>query len=338
MFMGKSPTIVVIGASAGGVEAIRFITARLPADFAAAVFIVLHVGAHKSQLPSLLNQEGPLPAVHAKNGALILTGHIYIAPPDHHLVIEPGHMLLTKGPRENWARPAVDPLFRGAAQAYGPDVIGVILTGGLGDGTAGLHEIKERGGITVVQDPNDAADPGMPRSALRHVSIDHCLPLARIPELLVRLVARKDAGILLDPTHPASARKRRQGMTADYKLDQPVAVTCPDCGGALRQTERGSLTQFTCHIGHVYTAEVMMAAQFAAMEWTLGATMRSINERAALCGQMADKARTNDDTFAAARWDAAAREARERTIVVRRLLEEEWTHPGDDEIAEPSGA
>ncbi|MBV1800401.1 chemotaxis protein CheB [Siccirubricoccus sp. G192] len=236
----------------------------------------------------------------------------------------------------HWARPAIDPLFRSAARAYGSEVIGVILTGGLNDGTAGLYEIEQRGGTTVVQDPDDAVSPSMPRSALHHVAVDHCLPLAQIPTLLAGLVAKRDAGALLAQPRPAPARRRGQEMTAEYKLDQPVAVTCPDCGGALRRTELGTLTQFRCHIGHVYTAEVLVAAQFAALEESLEAAMRSLSERGELCRQMADKAQAAGNASTAMQWDAAMREAKERTVVLRQLLEKEWTHPTDREALEAS--
>lgn len=186
--MGRVPGIVVIGASTGGVKAIGVLAAALPADFAAAVLVVLHIGAHKSVLPWLLNRRGLLPARHPEDRDPIRPGHIYVAPPDHHLLVEPGHVRLSRGPRENWARPAVDPLFRSAARAYGPGVVGVVLTGGLNDGTAGLFEVKQRGGLTIVQDPADAISPSMPRSALRHVAVDHCLPLVDIPTLLAELV------------------------------------------------------------------------------------------------------------------------------------------------------
>ncbi len=321
--MEAAPAIIVVGASAGGVEAVRFLAAALPADLRAAVLIVLHIGAHRSELPWLLNQSGPLRAVHAASGDPIQAGRIYVAPPDHHLLVEPGCVRLTKGPRENWARPAIDPLFRSAARAYGAGVIGVILTGGLNDGTAGLYEVKQRGGTTVVQDPADAASPGMPRSALDHVAVDHCLPLPRLPGLLASLVAGKDAG----QTQPAPAKPQGKEMTAEYKLDQPVAVTCPDCGGALRRIELGTLVQFGCHIGHIYTAEVMVAAQFAAMEVSLAAAMRSLSERAELCRQMAERSHAAGGTAVGAQWDKATGEARERAAALRQLLSAEWVHP-----------
>ena len=330
--MVTARTAIVIGASAGGVEAIRFLAAELPADFPATVFVVLHIGAHPSQLPWLLNQTGPLRAVHPKDGDPIRPGQIHIAPPDHHLLIEAGHMRLTRGPRENWARPAIDPLFRSAARAYGSDVIGVVLTGGLNDGTAGLYEIKQNGGITVVQDPVDAAHPDMPRSALKHVPVDHCLPLAQLPELLARLAAER--AVHPDQT-PSSARKQGKEMTAEYKLDQPVTVACPDCGGALRRMELGTLIQYGCHIGHVYTAEVMVAAQFAALERSLAGSMRSLSERGELCRQMAEKCHAAGDPVGAAQWDTAMREAKERAVALRRLLEKEWIHPDSLEVLEP---
>lgn len=316
--MSNAQAIIVIGASVGGVEALRALAAGLPADLPAAVFVVLHIGAHQSELPDLLNHAGALPAIHPQNGDTIHSGHIYVAPPDHHLTVEPGYMRLTKGPRENWARPAIDPLFRTAAHAYGANVIGVILTGALNDGTAGLYEVKEQGGTTIVQDPADAMNASMPRSALAHVAIDHCLPLAGMPQLLVRL-AHERAAPSLD--QPALTTSRGQVMTANYTHEQPVAITCPDCGGALRRTELGSLTQFRCHIGHVYTAEVMMEAQSAATEQSLEAAMRSLRERTELCRQMAEKAQAANDPSALTHWQAANGEARDQATVLQKLLE-----------------
>lgn len=333
--MDKSSAVVVIGASEGGVAALCSISAALPANFAAAVFVVLHIGAHKSELPRLLNQLGPLRANHPRDGDPIRPGTICVAPPDHHLVLEHGHVRLTRGPRENWARPAVDPLFRSAARAYGPAVIGIVLTGGLNDGTAGLIEIKRCGGTTIVQDPGEAVNPSMPRSALHHAVIDHCVALQDIPSLLAALVTARDPDALVELAGSAAPERGRKAMTAEYKLDDPVAVTCPDCGGALRRTELGTLTQFRCHIGHVYTAEVMVAAQFAALEWSLEAAMRALSERGELCRQMAEKAAADSDL--APQWMAAMHEAKERTGALRHLLEKRWAHPGNTEPFIPSG-
>jgi two-component system chemotaxis response regulator CheB len=178
---------VVIGASLGGVEALRELASMLRPDIPAALLVVQHIGPRQSFLPALLSKAGPLPAEHAKHSQLVRPGRIYVAPADHHLIIVDGAMTLTRGPRENWARPAIDPLFRSAAQAQGPRTIGVILTGSLNDGTAGLKEVRERGGKAIVQHPADAFCPMMPMSALLHADADFCVALKEIPALLHEL-------------------------------------------------------------------------------------------------------------------------------------------------------
>lgn len=348
-------TIVVIGASAGGVDALRAIVAALPRDFDAAVFVTLHIGSHRSELPWLLARVGTLPASHAVQGETIQPAHIYVAPPDHHLVVEAKAMALTRGPRENMARPAIDPMFRSAAEAHGDKVIGIILTGGLNDGTAGLMKIKARGGICIVQDPAGAFGPGMPQSAIDNVAVDHVCGVDAMGPLLVRLVAARrsepdagqEAAQTPERTHgPAVGNgqdhedadltsAQEEGMTAQFTLHRPVAVTCPDCGGALRQHETGSLTQFGCHIGHVYTAEVMMAAQFLAMERFVEQAMRSLSERGELCRVMMEKAGTGDPG-AARQWAAAMDEALEQTAPLRELLTRAWQHPLADGPIEAS--
>jgi chemotaxis response regulator CheB len=179
--------IIVIGASLGGVEALKGIAEGLAPDIPAALFVVQHIGRHASTLPGLLAHRGALPATHAVQGERVRPGHVFIAPPDHHLVLDRGTVRLTRGPRENWARPAIDPLFRSAARAYGPCVIGVVLTGMLNDGSAGLRAVRAAGGVAVVQDPVEAAVPDMPWSALRHAGADFIVPLAAMPGLLTRL-------------------------------------------------------------------------------------------------------------------------------------------------------
>ena len=335
--MPEPSTMIVIGASAGGVEALRGLVARLPATLDAAILVVLHIGAHRSELPALLNQAGVLRASHPEQGEPIRRGRIYVAPPDHHLVVEAGLIGLTKGPRENWARPAIDPLFRSAAERYGDRVIGVILTGALNDGTAGLYAVKQRGGITIVQDPADCENPSMPLSALAHVAIDHCLPLAGLPTLLARLAGEQaERGRSGWTTADQALASEGQEMDADYKLDRPFTVTCPDCGGALARSQLGSLTQFRCHIGHVYTGTVMMRAQFAALEQSLEAAMRSLSERAELCRQLVETiADGGHDPQAAAQWEAAEAEAKAQTFLLRRVLEREWIQPDAFERAPP---
>lgn len=179
--------IIVVGASLGGVEALQKLVSGLPRDIQAALLVVQHIGRHASRLPELLARCGRLPAKHAGHGETLEGGIIYVAPPDHHLVLVDRTTWITRGPRENWARPAIDPLFRSAADIFGPCVIGIVLSGALNDGTAGLHAVRARGGIAIVQDPADAFCPDMPRSALRHAGADYCVPLSEIPRLLPEL-------------------------------------------------------------------------------------------------------------------------------------------------------
>ncbi len=315
--------IIVIGASEGGVGALRALVGAFSENLPAAVFVVLHVGAHDSDLAAILSRSGSLPAIKPNDGEEVAAGRVYVAPPDHHMIVADGVIRLTKGPRENFARPSIDPLFRSAAEAYGPCVIGVILTGGLNDGTAGLFEIKRRGGITIVQDPDDAANPSMPRSALSHVAIDHCAPLAMLPKLIEGALA--DLCLPTTPIPQIPSKRLESEMTAEFTLDRPVAITCPDCGGALRQSQLGTLKQFRCHIGHIYTAEVMLDGQFRALEQSIEAAMRSLSERAELCRQMAEL--VGPQHASEAQWRLAVDEAREQTKPLQGLLDHEWMRP-----------
>jgi two-component system, chemotaxis family, protein-glutamate methylesterase/glutaminase len=277
--------IVVIGASQGGIAALQEFVRGLPRDFPAAILVVIHIGASPSILPSILGEAGKLPASHARHGERIRPGHIYIAPPDHHLLVEEEHVQLSRGPRENWTRPAIDPLFRSAALEYGPDAIGVILTGGLNDGTLGLYEIKRRGGVAIVQDPAEAEAPSMPASALANVTVDYCLPLAAIPGRLVALVREKQG------KQRQYSGVRVMAEAEQQHMERPVAQTCPDCGGAMREEQVGTLTQFRCHIGHVMTAQVVANAQLEILERDLSAVLRMLNERAELCRDIGQKHR-----------------------------------------------
>lgn len=326
--MTSPMAIIAIGASAGGVDALREVVAGLPVDLNAAVFVTLHIGDHRSDLPWLLSRAGPLPATHPVDGETIRASHIYVAPPDHHMLVEAGIVRLTKGPRENWARPAIDPLFRSAARAYGANVIGVILTGGLNDGTAGMYEVKARHGTTVIQDPAEAVTPNMPQSVIDNVAVDHIVKLAQMAALLTDLVdgQKSTRPSIVHPTGDS----QEKGMTAEFTLNRPVAVTCPDCGGALRRSELGKLTQYSCHIGHVYTAEVMMSVQFLTMERALETALRSLSERAELCREMSVKLVNDPDGAAVNKhWAAAKDEALDQTEPLRALLTRPWLHPAE---------
>ena len=319
-------SIIVIGASAGGVEALRFLVAALPDTLSAPVLVVLHIGAHRSELPDLLNSVGSIPAKHAEDGDSICAGNIYVAPPDRHMIVADGRLRLTRGPKENWARPAIDPLFKSAAEAYGSNVVGVILTGRLNDGTAGLFEIKRRGGIAIVQDPRDATYPEMPRSAAAHVALDYCVPLAEIPQLLIELVDGKDGKDVAMASILSKQSEQKSEATTTEHFDRPLTITCPDCGGALRKSEVGSIIKFGCHIGHTYTAEIMAMAQFEDMEKTMRAAVRCLNERAEFCRLMAESGPSASPDHSAG-WDAAHKQAHDRAYQLRDFVEQSWITP-----------
>ena len=183
--------MIVIGASAGGIEALQQLVSGLPRDLGAAVLVVVHTSAQNGYLADVLARQTPLNTVKARHDMPISSGRMYIAPPDHHLTVEDSRVVLTRGPKVNRHRPAIDPLFESAAQAYRRGVIGVVLTGYLDDGSAGLAAVKSSGGIAVVQDPADAVVPNMPRNALMHVNVDFCLPLSQIAPLRIELVEGK---------------------------------------------------------------------------------------------------------------------------------------------------
>jgi two-component system chemotaxis response regulator CheB len=315
--------IITIGASAGGVEALQRLVAGLPADLPAAVFVVLHVGP-SSHLAAILDRAGPLPAADAVNGADIETGRIYVARPGNHLLLHDSHMLLRRGPRENLARPAIDPLFRSAACSYGSRVIGVVLTGGLSDGTAGLRAIKICGGTSVIQDPDDAAVPDMVLSAMRDVEIDHCVPLAAMAPLLVRL-AKMKAGetpeipsrIRLEAANPAQEHGTRK--TEDRLGDLSVFV-CPECHGPLWEIEDGPMLRYRCHTGHAFTADVMMEAQSNEAEQILWSLLRAHQQRAELARRMASKEKALERHELAAQLTARANDYQADADLVEEII------------------
>jgi two-component system chemotaxis response regulator CheB len=286
--------IIVIGASAGGLEALLTLVPALPADLAASVFVVLHIGA-SSHLAAILARKSALPVVEAKSGAPVERGTVYVAGPGAHLLLHNGHILLRKGPRENMARPAIDPLFRSAAITFGGRVIGVVLSGSLNDGTAGLRAITRCGGLAVVQEPDDAVVAEMPKSAIRYNRADYILKIANMAPLLARLT-KEPAGpmpkIPLDiRLETAIAAQEAAGMEIEDKLGDPSPFTCPECGGALWEIEDGDLLRYRCHVGHAYTAETVQSGQAREVEHMLESLQRANKERAVLARRMAGKER-----------------------------------------------
>jgi two-component system, chemotaxis family, protein-glutamate methylesterase/glutaminase len=319
--------IVVVGASAGGIDPIKVMLAGLPADLPAALFVVVHVAPQSpGYLPVIFSQAGSLPAKLAADGEAFQRGNVYVAAPDRHLILTPNGRLETpKGPRENRVRPAVDPLFRSAALGYGGRVIGIVLSGGLDDGTAGLRSIKMCGGTTIVQDPADALVESMPVSALRNVTIDYCEAVEDLAPLITRLVSTK---VTPESTVPSKAMKqklefelnasRNLAPTEDVtRFGDPSIYTCPECHGTLLSLRGERPPRFRCHTGHAFTADSLLAELSEATEEAIWNSIRAIQESALLLTHLADHWRETDSKVAE-EFDRRAAAARLRAELVHR--------------------
>jgi two-component system chemotaxis response regulator CheB len=274
-FLVKQRDIVVIGASAGGVELLLDLAAELPASLPASILVVLHTApGFLSSLPELLTHRGPLRAVHPLHGEQVLRGKIYVAPPDNHLLLRTGYVEVVRGPRENGHRPAVDPLFRSASWAYGSRVVGVVLSGYLDCGTAGMMSVKARGGVAVVQDPASATAPDMPRSVLSRVAVDHVVRPPELPGLLTRLVSEPAVELRAAPGSVDALEGRRPGS--------PAELVCPACHGVLTEADVGGFRHFRCHVGHAFSLESLVGEQSEEVERALWSAVRSLEEAAAL--------------------------------------------------------
>lgn len=275
-------------------------------------------------LANAISSAGPLPAKYASDGEAFKPGHIYIAPPDEHLLIEPGIIRLTRGPKENRFRPAVDPLFRSAAGSYGPRVIGIVLTGGLDDGTVGLQAIKRLGGTAIVQDPTEAYAPSMPISALRHVAIDHSVPLSGMGSLLRDLSGRPArqegvAEVLEDiKIEVRIAREERAIDAGVEKLGDPSCFACPECHGVLLKLKVEEPERFRCHTGHAYTLDSLMADISEKTHDTLWTAVRSLEEEAMLMRHLARHLEDANNNSRTKELMTRVREIEARAEVVRQ--------------------
>ncbi|WP_067501556.1 chemotaxis protein CheB [Actinoplanes sp. TFC3] len=316
--------IVAVGASAGGVEALRAMVAGLPADYPGTVLVVLHVPRNApSALPAILSRSGPLPATAAVDGEPIRPGHIHVAPNDQHLLFIDGRIRLTRGPAENGHRPAVDPLFRSVARTAQQRAIGVVLSGSRDDGAAGMLSIAARGGTTVVQEPDDALYPWMPRAAMAQTSIDHILPAAKIGGLLAEITA-------MDlPAHPAPnpadslldaevSISELGPLTSDQLNVPPAGFGCPSCGGSLFEIQEDPVPRYRCRVGHAWSPESLLDEQAIALEGALWIALRALEEKSELSRRMAGSrpglgsART--------RFDQLARETDAAGETIRHLI------------------
>ena len=288
----------MIGASAGGLEALDQLVASLPTDLPATIFVVQHMAPHNSGEPLLrrLSRHKAFQPKLAEDGDRFKQGRIYIAPPDNHLLVKKTQLLVTRGARENRNRPGIDPLFRSAAVAHGARVIGVVLTGMLDDGTAGLIAIKRCGGVTVVQDPKDAAYSGMPQSALDNAKVDFCVSLADMGALLPRLVSQRPGRRQAVPsdvrTEAAIAERVSSDVAQVNGLGDQVPYNCPGCGGVLWEMDSAGKKRYRCHTGHSYTAATLLASQSEKIEEILWISLRMLEERKNLLTSMTERART----------------------------------------------
>lgn len=320
--------IIVIGASAGGVEALSQLAHDLPPDLPAAIFVVVHVPAHgTSLLPGILTRSGKLPAIHPQDGEPIQHGHIYVAPPDSHLLIKPGYIRLAKGPRENSHRPAIDPLFRTAARAYKQRVAGIVLSGNLDDGTAGLVAVKMQGGVAIVQNPKDALFSAMPQSAIESVDADYVLPVSEIAPVLINLASQPTEAKGVSPMSSDEMQIESDmaeldlvALQKDERPGTPSGFACPECGGSLWELHDGELLRFRCRIGHAYSVNSLLTEQSEAMEAALWTALRALEESGALAHRLARRASRHKQTLVAGRFQKRAQEAEQQAAMIQQLL------------------
>ena len=324
--MRRHRDIVVVGASSGGLDAVSSVLAQLPADFPAAVFVAIHAADSSRDFARLLGRASALPVRGATDRGVIYHGNVYVAPADAHLLIESEHMRLSHGPKENRCRPSIDVLFRSAAVAYGPRTIGLLMTGYLDDGVAGLEAIERRGGLVVVQHPGDAVVPDMPRAALDAVNVHHCAPVHRLGALLGRAVAEPilsfDAERLPDglAVETAIAAERKVTMKQQEALGHLEPYGCPECGGPLSRIEETQVRRYRCHIGHAYTAKALLRDQGDQVERALSAALRTLGERASVLEDIARDMGEDPHSLQSTSLRQRAEESRRHAEVLRQLL------------------
>ena len=316
--------VVVVGASAGGVEALVKFVGSLSVGVPYAVLVVLHVSpAGTSVLPSILARAARVPVASPGDGDLLRGGHVYVAPPDRHLLVEDGRLRLSQAPRENGHRPAIDPTMRSAAQHYGPATLGIVLSGSRDDGTAGLLAIKDHGGLALAQDPDEALYAGMPRSAIHHVALDAVLPVDSMADWILGHVDdehRIPKGAAA-PDNPGESGLGLAPSVPEAEGDG-TRFTCPDCGGVLFERWEGHLERFECSVGHVFSIDSLVAAQADGLENALWAAVRTLEDRVALLGRMAARAERSEHPRSALAFQGQARELAERARIIRIAIEQ----------------
>lgn len=323
--MASNLFVIAIGASAGGVDALLEIAAALPARFPALVLVTQHVGTYPSILPELMRTRGHLHATHPSDGDPAHPGTIYVAPPDQHLLLQGDRLHLSRGPKENHSRPAVDPMMRSVALACGPRAVGVVLTGQLDDGTVGLKAIKRCGGFAIVQDPATAVEPSMPASALANVEVDLQLRVDQIVPALVRIVTgTRHAAPDSLPGDVVREQEMLEGhdMIANLAaMADPSTLTCPDCGGGLWELKERNPLRYRCHTGHAFTAQSLAHAQEETTDHALWSGVRTLAESELLLRRVAQIARDRGDHAQAEAGERRADRVRERVNALMTMVE-----------------
>lgn len=308
--------LVVIGASAGGVETLKRVVGLLPGDLPAAVCIVLHIAPDApSLLARILARAGPLPCRAARAADPLQPGEILVAPPDRHLVVEDNSVYLSVGPRENGHRPAVDVLFRSAATAKGEHVIGVILSGTRGDGAVGLAAVKSCGGAAIVQDPAEALYAGMPSTALAHVAVDAVVPSDLVAETIVAMVTGEGPPPKAEATEPIV-----DSQPEDAASGAAPSTICPECGGVLTERGEAGTTVWQCRVGHRYSPEGLIDAQSMDVEAAMWAAVRALEDRSRLLERMGDQTESRGQSRSARSFRAKAEATRDQARTVREAL------------------
>jgi len=298
----------------------RDLLAGIAEDTPAAIFLVIHSSrTNPCILPSVLWKAGCPPVAYATHGEAIRPGRVYVAPPDRHLLLDRSGIILDRGPREHRFRPAVDPLFRTAARAFGPRLIGVVLSGNLGDGTDGLRVIKQEGGLALVQQPEDAAYPSMPLSALSQVEVDYVEPAARLGTLIDRLT-RETVMDEMPPEPSGKALPQPKRNQRGAPNEPPSPFTCPECGGALWERAHADELNYRCHVGHRFSISSLLDGQSEQIETALWSAVRALEDHAALRRRLAERYEGQLDVLLGANFAEDAREAESRADAIRRLL------------------
>ena len=324
----SNPDVVVIGASAGGLQALSAVLRPLPDDLRACVLVVMHAPSNGSSvLPEILARTTSLPVAFARDGDPIERNRVYVARPDGHLIVTSRGLSVVHGPRENGFRPAIDPLFRTAARELGPRVIGVILSGALSDGAYGLSVIKQHGGIAIVQNPEDAIVPSMPLNAIKYVAADHVLPAGDIAGMIRQLTSVDDEHEgepqmprRRDELEPQLQSRETQVTDMQERFGPPSALTCPDCGGALWEVQEGRVLRYQCHVGHQYAPDNLEEGQRDVIDGALWSAVRVLEEHAALKLRMAERAAAGGLMTVSHGFADGAREAHEQAQRIRSVL------------------